>query len=142
MGCRCLHLACQGEVRSLAPPVSYTTVVDLRCMLSLYKNRIFGFQGIRSCKTAFFIRMYGTPHGVPEFYQGCTNVIGCTGVLQMCAVQEQSHSLKHNLLFSSSVCELFTSFKTVSFGEYRLYFPACLNIICSDEHHFITNPSF
>jgi len=91
--------------------VSYTTVVDLRCMLSLYKNRIFGSQGIRSCKTALVIRMYLTPQGIPEIFftgifhfPGCTNVMGCTELYQICAVREQSHSLKHNVLCSSSLC--------------------------------------
>ena len=37
-----VHLACQGGMFAPCTPVSHTTVVDLCCMLSLYKNRIIG----------------------------------------------------------------------------------------------------
>jgi len=34
-------------------PVSSATVVDVCCILSLYKNRLAGFQGMQSCKIVF-----------------------------------------------------------------------------------------
>jgi len=42
-----------GEGSHPCNPVSHTTIVDLCCILSLYKNRITGFQGEQSYKMVF-----------------------------------------------------------------------------------------
>jgi len=57
MGAHFLHLSCQEGGSHPCTPVSHTTVVDLCCILSLYKNRI---TRIQSYKIAFVARACNT----------------------------------------------------------------------------------
>jgi len=110
--------------------VSYTTVVDLRCMLSLYRNRIFGFQGIRSCKTAFVIRMYLTPQGVPEFSRGVPTWWGAQGC-SICVLFKNSHKVSNIMFFAQAQCVNFSQVLKLYLWESmnRLYFPSCLFVM-------------
>jgi len=53
--------------------------------------------------------------GCTRIFQGCTTVMGCTGVYQVCALEEQLH-FSYKVPSSISVCLLCTVFKTVSIG--------------------------